>query len=160
LPKLEKGKSVRVSKHLKPTIPTDVEEYYRKPPITDPIRLKKTLGLSRKDESRVFKTKNGSTVIEVPSRYFNSIVSGDLEQPEVADLLERSGVETWQVRDVQSVETHGTGVPDVSGAGGKIYLQNALTKTRVPFDFLARAGVPPDPRQPQEFYGLIKHKKK
>lgn len=155
MPKLEKGKSVRVSRHIKPSIPTDVDEYWRKPPIRDSKRLKRTLGLSRRGEGRVFKDQNGNTIVEVPSRYFNQIVSGDLDQKEVAETLEKSGIELWEVQDIKKVETHGTGIPDVSGSGGQVYLQNALTRNRVPFDFLSRAGTPPDPRQPHEFYGLI-----
>ena len=155
MPKLEKGKSVRVSRHLKPTIPTDVDEYFRRAPIRSQVKERVKAFSSRKGEGRVFKNPNGSTIVEVPSRYFNKIVSGDLNQKEVAETLEEAGVELWELRNVEKVETHGTGIPDVSGSGGQVYLQNSLTKTRVPFDFLSRAGTPPDPRQSHEFYGLV-----
>lgn len=125
-----------------------------------PLRFKRAIkGLSRSNVGRVFRDDKNNQIIEVPPEVYKQVrVASMNTQEEAMEVLEESEL-VWQIDEIEPIKTE-AGLPDVAGDGGIVYLQNAETGVRIPFDFLSRAGVPIDPRKGGEFYGLIEHERK
>jgi len=90
MPTLKRSPTKKVPRHTREGGRVDVDEYMASNPS---FFEKQRIKVTRRD-ARVYKTRQGVTVIDLPSHQFNQVVSG-VKDPQEA--FKESGVQDWEI---------------------------------------------------------------